>query len=78
MTATKERAPAGAVRESTGNSVGTYVGVGLAALALGVGVVWGAVSIADSTGDVSVAQQAAIARANQIDDNLDALVVDPG
>ena len=74
MTATKERAPESAVSESTGNSVGTYISVGLAALALGVGVVWGAVSIADSAGDVSVAQQAAIDRANQIDANLDALV----
>lgn len=74
MTATKERAPVGAIKESTDNSVRTYVTFGLAALALGVGVVWGAVSIADSAGDVSVAQQAAIARANQIDDNLDSLV----
>jgi len=74
MTATKERAPVGAIKESTDNSVRTYVTFGLAALALGVGVVWGAVSIADSAGDVSVAQQAAIVRANQIDDNLDSLV----
>ena len=74
MTVTKERAAESVTQERKGNSVRTYVSVGLVSLAIGIGAVFGVVSIADSASDVSVAQQAAIDRANQIDDNLDVLV----
>ncbi len=59
-------------KEHTGYGIGTYFTVGLAAMALGVGVVWASVQFVGSN-DVSAAQQAAVTRGELVDENLESL-----
>jgi len=71
MTAIGEKTTQSVAKERSGQRIGTYFAVGLAAVALGVGAVWAAVSISGTDQSAAVVQgrvEAGLAQQAAMDD----------